>query len=93
MQHLILVKAAVFLESPGCHDAKRAGQGHPKKLERLAWERVGKPKGGSKIIAIIGGKVKCVMQFRGVVGSTPGERWKTVDFSPAKPNLANIVGG
>ena len=50
------MKATDPLEAPGCHDAKRAGQGHSKKLEWLASGHVGKPKRGSKIVAIIGGK-------------------------------------
>jgi len=37
--------------------------------------------------------IQAVLWFRGVVGSTPGERWKTVGFSPAKPNLVALDGG
>jgi len=57
MRRLRLVKATASPEPRGCHDAKRVGQGHPKKLEWLASGRVGEPGKDSKIVGIIVGKV------------------------------------
>jgi len=40
MRRLRLVKATASPQARGCHDAKRAGRCHSKKLERLASGRV-----------------------------------------------------
>ena len=34
-----------------------------------------------------------IISFGGVVGSTLGELWGAVDFSPTKPVLVNLGGG
>jgi len=73
MRRLRLVKATASPEARGFRDAKRAGQGHSKKLEWLASGRVGNRREDGKIVDIIGGKVPRLItilqlsQYRGAI--------------------------
>jgi len=57
MRRLGLAKATAPPEARGCHDARRAGQGHSKKLEWLALGGWGNRREDSKIVGMIVGKV------------------------------------